>query len=212
MVIRMELTDRDTRTLQFVGEQYCVDCGLLRWIASENGQQLSKERVRQLGNRWERRALIRRERLLYGRPAYVSLRQRGMRAVGLEWDARAPNIRLLLHTSAVALTRLHVERAWGAGGWTPERALFRDAVPGEHVPDGLCHTAHGLVAVEVDLTLKKYARTEAIMAENLARWPRMLAIAATPTIANSFRRAAANLGATSVVDIYDLATIERAWR
>ena len=163
-------SERDLELLRVVGEQYAVS---LPQLARMMG--CSSHAARWLRSRWERAGWARGRALLVGEPVFVWLSRRGQRLAGIEYAVWRPNAGMLAHIAAVTDVRLHVLDRHPGALWVCERELHRElgGDPGarqRHRPDGLVVIDGREVAVEVELTLKRRARIEQIMAELVARY------------------------------------------
>jgi hypothetical protein len=161
---------RDLDLLRAVGEQYAVT---LPQLARMMGA--SSHAARWLRSRWERAGWARGRALLVGEPVFVWLTRRGQSLAGIDYAVWRPNAGMLAHIAAVTDVRLHVLDRHPGATWVCERELHRELVtqPGgrrRHRPDGLVVIDGSEVAVEVELTLKRRARIEQIMAELVARY------------------------------------------
>jgi hypothetical protein len=135
----------------------------------------SSHAARWLRSRWERAGWARGRALLVGEPVFVWLTRRGQSLAGLDYSLWRPNAGMLAHVAAVTDVRLHVLDRHPGATWVCERELHRELAgqPGgrqRHRPDGLVVLDGREVAVEVELTLKRRARIEQIMAELVARY------------------------------------------
>src|SRR5436190_253931 len=163
-------SQRDLDLLRVVGEQYAVT---LPQLARMMG--CSSHAARWLRSRWERAGWARGRALLVGEPVFVWLTRRGQSLAGIDYSVWRANPGMLAHIAAVTDVRLHVLDRHPGGTWVCERELHRElgAAPGgrqRHRPDGLVVIDGREVAVEVELTLKRRARIEQIMAELVARY------------------------------------------
>lgn len=161
---------RDLELLRTVGEQYAIT---LPQLARMMGCSLHG--ARWLRSRWERAGWARGRALLVGEPVFVWLTRRGQSLAGIDCAVWRPNAGMLADIAAVTDVRLHVLDRHHGATWVCERELHRElaAAPGQrkrHRPDGLVVVDGREVAVEVELTLKRRARIEQIMAELVARY------------------------------------------
>ncbi len=103
------------------------------------------------------------------------LTRRGQSFAGIDYALWRPNAGMLAHIAAVTDVRLHVLDRHAGATWVCERELHREVAATRggrqrHRPDGLVVIDGREVAVEVELTLKRRARIEQIMAELVARY------------------------------------------
>jgi hypothetical protein len=136
--------------------------------------------------------------MLVGEPVFVWLTRRGHGIAGVDCAVWRPNPGMLAHIAAVTDVRLHVLNRHMGSAWVSERELRRKlvAVPGgrqRHRPDGLVVIDGREVAVEVELTLKRRARVEQIMAELVARYGSVTYFAA-PAPRRTLTRLASEIG------------------
>lgn len=184
---------RDLELLRVVGEQYAVT---LPQLAQMMG--CSSHAARWLRSRWERAGWARGRALLVGAPVFVWLTRRRQTLAGIDYAVWRPNAGMLAHIAAVTDVRLYVLDRHPGASWVCERELHRElgAEPGSrqrHRPDGLVVIDGREVAVEVELTLKRRARIEQIMAELVARYGSVTYFAA-PAPRRTLQRLAAEVG------------------
>ena len=105
---------------------------------------------------------------------------------------------MLAHIAAVTDVRLDVLDRHPGAVWVCERELHRELTAAKgraqrHRPDGLVVIDGREVAVEVELTLKRRARIEQIMAELVARYGSVTYFAA-PAVRHTLTAVAADIG------------------
>jgi hypothetical protein len=184
---------RDLELLRVVGEQYALT---LPQLARMMG--CSSHASRWLRARWERAGWARGRALLVGEPVFVWLTRRGQSLAGIDYAVWRPNAGMLAHIAAVTDVRLHVLDRHPGAVWVCERELHRELGPTRaggqlHRPDGVVVIDGQEVAVEVELTLKRRARIEQIMAELAARY-RSVTYFATPALRTTLEQLAAEIG------------------
>ena len=184
---------RDLELLRVVGEQYAIT---LPQLARMMGCSLHA--ARWLRSRWERAGWAKGRAMLVGEPVFVWLTRRGQSLGGVDYAVWRPNAGMLAHIAAVTDVRLHVLDRHPGAAWVSERELHRElaATPGQrqrHRPDGLVVIDGREVAVEVELTLKRRARIEQIMAELVARYGSVTYFAA-PAPRRALAQLAAEIG------------------
>lgn len=184
---------RDLQLLRVVGEQYAVTLPQLGRMMG-----CSSHAARWLRSRWARAGWARGRALLVGEPVFVWLTRRGQRLASIDYAVWRPNAGMLAHIAAVTDVRLHVLDRHPGAVWVCERELHRElaAQPGtrqRHRPDGLVVIDGREVAVEVELTLKRRARIEQIMAELVARYGSVTYFAA-PAPRRTLQRLANEIG------------------
>ena len=169
----VRLTDRDLFASRWTGEQIAVRLDTLQKLLGRYAQQETKvegqvteSAARRVVERWERERLAASRKFFFKGPRSVWLTARGLREVGLTFKPHAPTLSMLNHMHNVNEARLLIERKYGdTVQWRGERAL-RQAHrndTGFHVPDAEVRLKLGVIAVEVELTQKSYARIEAIV-------------------------------------------------
>jgi hypothetical protein len=157
------LTERDARLLAVVGEQYALTAAQLARLLGHRDASAAY-----LRDRWVRAGWVRCARLTYTLPSLVWLTADGAAICASPYRPWRPKVALATHIEAVGNVRLLLAHELGLGDWRCERAL-RHAAPSrvarQHLPDALLDLGNDRVAVEVELTAKRRARTAAIMQE-----------------------------------------------
>lgn len=184
---------RDLELLRIVGEQYAVTLPQLAQM-----MDCSVHAARWLRSRWERAGWARGRAVLVGEPVFVWLTRRGQSLAGIDYSVWRPNAGMLAHIAAVTDVRLDVLGRHSGATWVCERELHRElagtpAGRQRHRPDGLVVIDGREVAVEVELTLKRRARIEQIMAELVARYGSITYFAA-PAPRRALTAVAAEIG------------------
>jgi DNA-binding CsgD family transcriptional regulator len=163
------VSPRDLELLRLIGEHYALTLPQLARLIGR-----SEHAARWLRARWQKAGWVEGRALLVGQPVFVWLTREGQRLAGLSYKLWSPNPGILAHVRAVVEVRLYVIERRPAAVWVSERQIARDRrfEPGEsgHLPDALVQIDGREAAVEVELTLKKRARLERIVATNLARY------------------------------------------
>jgi hypothetical protein len=170
------LRRRDIEVLGWLAEQYAARVDHLEVLldAGPRTVQRTLARLRAAG-------LIRTQRVLVGEPAWVLPTAAGMTACNSGFGPWRPRIGLLNHVAAVNDVRLHIQGRAPTTEWTPERALARDRLAGEHLPDGVAILEGRRVAIEAELTLKSRRRITAILDDLTTRYDAVLYFCATST-------------------------------
>jgi len=189
----VRVSARDIELLRIVGEQYALTLPQLARL-----MRCSEHAARWLRSRWERAGWAKGRALLVGEPVFVWLTRRGTSLAGIDYAVWRPNPGMLAHIAAVTDVRLHVLDGHPDATWVCERELHQElaATPGgrqRHRPDGLVVIDGREVAVEVELTLKRRARIEQIMAELVARYGSVTYFAA-PAPRRALTAVAADIG------------------
>ena len=163
------VSPRDLSLLRLIGEHYAVTLPQLARLIGR-----SEPAARWLRTRWQKAGWVEGRALIVGQPVFVWLTREGQRLAGLDYKLWSPNPGILAHVRAVVEVRLYVTERRPAAVWVSERQIARDrrSEPGEsgHLPDAVVEIDGREAAVEVELTLKKRARLERIIAANLARY------------------------------------------
>lgn len=182
-----ELPEPERAALAWIGEQYAVRGDVLAEVLARCGATPPGAVV----TRWARSGLVERRRLLAGQAALVWPTRRGLGHTDLPYRARPPALGLAAHVHAVSLVRLGLE-ALGGRDWTSERRLFRERDSLDaHVADGRFRTPNGaLVAVEVELSVKRSARLRRIVRDLTLDYDAVLYVVGDHRVAAAVTRAA----------------------
>jgi hypothetical protein len=186
-----------------LAEHYAAPYDLL---AARTGT--TEARLRAIVARWRHAGLAATGQLTAG-PWWCWLTPQGMRHTGHQWDATPPPLAHLAHVRAVLACRNWLEsgEAWQAGQatWRSEREI-REARPASsprgHLPDAEVTwpsipespQAGQTWAIEVVLTPKAHARTQAIMAGLLQGTYDQVLYLCTTTALHVVSHAAAQFG------------------
>jgi len=164
----IRLTDRDLRTLRWIGEQYAVRLDILQRLLGRDTQQATKEpdivtesTARRVIGRWKAEGLVESRKFFFGKPEWVWLSTAGLSQMNLVYRTWSPKVSTLDHFHSVNQVRLRIEKNYEESFvWRGERELrrrYRDE-SGVHVPDAeLLHEA-GVIGIEVELTQKSQNR------------------------------------------------------
>ncbi|HUN32061.1 MAG TPA: hypothetical protein VMU95_08565 [Trebonia sp.] len=170
---QIRLQPRDVTGLLTLAEHYAAPYDLLAARTAT-----TEARLRAIVARWRKAGLAATGQLTQG-PWWCWLTPQGMRHTGHQWDAAPPPLAHLAHIRAVLACRnwLETGQAWqdGQATWTPDRQIRQDRPatgPRGHLPDAEATwpsipespRAGEQWAIEVELTPKAHARTQAIMA------------------------------------------------
>ncbi|HEV8627086.1 MAG TPA: hypothetical protein VG034_21785 [Acidimicrobiia bacterium] len=201
------VTERDITVLRWIGEQFAVQAGVIRWLLG-GGRPLSEGRTRQIIDRWRRAGLVNQRRFFLGAEPVVWPTREGLRLVLDGYRARTPALSMLAHIHAVSLVRLGLERRGAVGGWVPERALYRARPsPDIHVADGeYIDRAGRRTAVEVELTVKVAERLRRIIGDLTLEYDHVVYVTGDGRVATAVRAAAHAVGEADRVELIDLAT------
>ena len=188
------ITERDLAALQTIAEQCAITQPQLARMIGR-----SEHTARSLRARWQRGGWIDAGVLLAGRPPFIWLTAKGQHACGADYKRWRPSTPgRLPHLAACTDARLTVAERRPEALWTSERELLRTArmigTPRtRHMPDAEVALDGQLVAVEVELTQKQQARTEAIARELCARYAAVWYFC-TPATAKQLEAIAAKRG------------------
>lgn len=175
---QIQFTERDQRSLIWVGEQWVVRVDhLQRVLGSCTDNQLyplSAKAVEQVIIRWKRAGWVEGRKFLAKQPGWIWLTRAGLETVGLPYKEWVPKIPGLGHLHAVNAARLWIEAEDRKAGrvemWVSERQLrHRQGQHGftlggrPHLVDGELLHGPSKIAVEVELTPKTRQRTVDVM-------------------------------------------------
>jgi hypothetical protein len=165
------VTERDLAALGVIAEQCAITQPQLARLIDR-----SEHTARSLRARWQRAGWVEGKVLLLGWPPFIWLTRKGQATCGADYKPWRPSASgRLPHLAACTDARLIVASRRPQAVWTSERELLRTArIIGtprtRHMPDAEVAVEGRLVAVEVELTSKQQARTEAIARELCARY------------------------------------------
>jgi DNA-binding CsgD family transcriptional regulator len=192
-------SERDTELLYLVGEQYALTLPQLARLIGR-----SPHTARALRDRWKRAGLTGSGKLAVEAPPFVWLTGRGAAVGQSSYRAWQPNHGLALHIEAVTEVRLLLEDELRLGEWECERSIARRFAEYRglrtHLPDAILTTPQGLIAIEVELTLKNRARLAEIARETGGAYHRIWYFA-RPTLIPALQTIAAE-SAWQNIDIY----------
>ncbi len=165
----MQLSLRDLGVAKWIAEQGAIRVNMLNEILKvKYGCELEARAIRALAKRLADHKLVFKEQILSGSsviwPTGKALEIAGYDIKQGEKIGK-PSLALLNHLIAVAKVRLVYEKQGAL--WISERFLRRD-MP-EHLPDGLAILDNQKRLIEVELTLKEFARLQKIMLMNLSK-------------------------------------------
>jgi hypothetical protein len=180
---QIQLTARDTRLLQWVGEQFVVNVRELERLVVMDAQHqglvpAGKYLGRDTLRRWKQAGWVETLHVLK-RGSHVFLTALGTRLTGLPYAPRTPgkaDLAHLTHQDGVNKVRLYVEKtAWEqkqACRWVSERTLLqqqllaRQSQPHQllpHRPDGIVYWEAMCIAIEVERSHKRVDRLRHIL-------------------------------------------------
>lgn len=170
---QIRLNSRDITVLTWIGEQYAVRLDTLQRLLGREAQQatkvegqVSESTARRVLERWKQERLVSSRKWFYGEPEWVWLTAHGLRQMELPFKAGQPSVALLSHVHLVNLLRLYTEATYKEfKQWRGERLLrqLHRGDSGFHIPDGEVVTDTGVIAIEVERTLKSRPRVEQIV-------------------------------------------------
>ena len=153
---------RTGELLGWISEQYAIPEDFVARLLGGRSEQTARRVRLDL----ERAGLIERAKLARGEPSWIWLTSKGQRRAGNGLRRWQPNLGKLAHVRAVGAVRLHVAEVAPEATWVAERILYRARSGREHIADAALHLPDGKrYAIEVELSFKGAARTEAIVAE-----------------------------------------------
>lgn len=180
------ITDRDRDALEWIGSQYAISldhlCILLARLAEpetcapKEAGRITKKRAMYIIGRWETLGLIQKAWILHGEPCWIWLTQEGLRLVSEELGELryyTPTPSTLNHIYYCNHARLIIEERRQDAEWTGERLLKANMPKVEHgsrrphMPDATILTNNRIVAVEVELSVKRPNQLDKIL-HNLA--------------------------------------------
>jgi hypothetical protein len=182
----VEITERDIRTLRWIGEQYAVRFDTLQKLLGRDPKNLndhapvdgilSERNTRKAVRRWLDEGLVDYRKLLFAERGYVWLTYKGSKAAKLLYKTYSPSISPLNHFHHLNELRLNLEVRYKERLiWTCERELRRaherldkDKKKGWHMPDALITLDGREIAVEAEITQKSDKRLAETI-EQLAR-------------------------------------------
>lgn len=185
----MRLTERDLRTLKWIGEQFVVNVKELDALLCLDAEQhhlapIGQFYVRDLLHRWKKAGLVQTTTPLR-RGSHVFLTADGIRLTGLPFAPRTPStsdVARLTHHDGVNALRIFLERqAWQGRqvmAWVSERSLmqqqklFAKAHPHQsvpHRPDAEIHTGDQCIAIEYEKAYKRPIKLKTVLQDYLFR-------------------------------------------
>jgi len=181
---QIRLNARDLSLLTWVGDQYAVRLDSLQLLLGREARQPTREAgrlrpstARRVISRWLQDELVTSRKFFYGEPSWIWLTQRGLRQMAFSFRLWTPKVALLRHVHEVNRVRMHIEQSYASlQHWRGERRLRREHCGDKdfHVPDGEVVTqAHGVIAVEVELSLKARPRLQQIVKTLAHHYPRV---------------------------------------
>ncbi len=175
-------TPEDRQMLRWLGEQGGAQFVQMQRLGARcstaperlvNPALLSIQRMRKKKDKWLKVGFIAYKTFLANEKGWLWLTRLGMEFVGLG-DLRyfEPRLESLHHLYYVNQARLYIEQQRPEDIWKSERLLrfeqsaFSPGKKAPHIPDALLQKPNGeIIAVEVELTLKKRERLLAILKE-----------------------------------------------
>jgi hypothetical protein len=183
---RVELTQRDLSVLRFIGEQYaiCFD-QLQRLLGAQagasaqvtEGGKLSESASRVWLSRMRSVGAIEVEKPFRGQPQFIWLKLFGLKLAELDYDYLKPATTTLQHHYWCAETRLYLASRRPGDTWISERQLrseqaqaARNQQKMPELPDAHLLTQRGIIAVEIELTVKQASRLTALLRKRAAEY------------------------------------------
>jgi hypothetical protein len=179
-----KITDRDLDALEWIAEQYAISidhlCILLARLADEDARdpkepgRITQKRAMYIVRRWEQLGLIEKAWILHGQPAWLWLTPEGLRLIAEqlgELRHYAPTPATINHIYYCNHARLVIEGRRQDAVWTGERIMKASMQKVErgsrrpHMPDATVLTNNRLIAVEVELAVKRAGQLDKILHE-----------------------------------------------
>lgn len=185
----MRLTERDVRTLKWIGEQFVVNIKELDALLCLDAEQhhlppIGQFYVRDLIHRWKKSGLVQTTTPLR-RGSHVFLTAQGIRLTGLPYAPRTPStsdVARLTHHDGVNALRIFLERqAWQGNQvmtWVSERSLMQEQKlfakahphqPTPHRPDAEILTGDECIAIEYEKAYKRPVKLQSVLQDYLFR-------------------------------------------
>jgi hypothetical protein len=154
------LSDRDLRLLGWICEQYAARLDHLE-VLTDNRRR-SAYRIAE----WLREVdLVRMQWIVVGQPTWVIPTATGLSICGLPYPMWTPTLPRLVHIGAINDVRLHIQAQKRPTQWISERQLRSEAsktrTRPRHMPDGVMILEGHRVAIEVELSVKRFRNVEA---------------------------------------------------
>jgi hypothetical protein len=184
-----KITDRDLDALEWIAQQYAISldhlCILLARLADPDDRspkepgRLTEKRATAIVRRWETLGLIQKAWILYNEPPWLWLTQEGLRLVAEqlgELRHYIPTPATINHLYFCNHTRLFVEHRRQDAVWTGERILKAQMQKVErgsrrpHMPDAQVWTNKRLIAVEVEISVKRAGQLDKILHDLALRY------------------------------------------
>ncbi|MEO9029415.1 MAG: hypothetical protein ABI413_11445 [Ktedonobacteraceae bacterium] len=177
------ITPRDKNAIRWIAQQYAIRLDHLQILLArltppgtvqpkESGK-LTLRRTQDIVDRWVVLELVCVKRYLTGEPPWI-----WVSSPGLKFLANTPGFRFyvpkaanLAHLHSCNIVRLYLEKKRAddpSTVWQSEREIRAGLEPrpeggGPHVADAEVETARGVNAVEVEISMKTYARLDKIL-------------------------------------------------
>jgi len=177
-----KITDRDLDALEWIAEQYAISidhlCILLARLGDPDDRapkeqgRITEKRAMYIVRRWEQLGLIQKAWILHGQPAWLWLTPEALRLVSEqlgELRYYAPTPATINHIYYCNHARLFIEARRQGAKWTGERILKASMQKVErgsrrpHMPDATVWTNGRLIAVEVELSVKRPGQLDKIL-------------------------------------------------
>jgi hypothetical protein len=176
--INVRLTQRDIKTLQFIGEQYTARLDQIRRMLGQQAGagaltpgMLSESAARVWLNRMKAIGAVEQAMIYYGEPGYVWLTTYGLQIAGLEFKPLKPKLSTLQHHYWCNQVRFFLAERRPGDRWIAERYLRQEQArkirSNHHAPD--VPDAHLVsaetqkpIAIEVELNDKTKMRLKSL--------------------------------------------------
>jgi hypothetical protein len=153
----LQVTERDTLTLTWIAEQYCLCFDQLRFLLAyytpatvKDPSAVAISTARNTVERWLQMGYIEApQKIIREHSTYIWLSRKGLKELGLTYSYYHPKPSTIRHLYAVNAIRLHLLRYQLSATWIAQRTL-RTQSDHQHLPDAALHThAFPLVAIQV---------------------------------------------------------------
>jgi len=173
---KLQLSERDLRGLQFIGEQKAVRSDQLIKVLGIENQKDPESAIQRVLAKWRSEELIEQRRFLYKQDPWVWSTRKGLSWMGLHYKLYEPTPARLEHYYWVNEARLLVEAR--KHKWVSERYLQNQQAAKkagskeQHLPDAeVTHSESGnVIAIEVEITPKSKDRLKTIVIDLLGRY------------------------------------------
>ena len=178
----IRLTDRDLKTLTWVGEQYAVRIDTLQELLGRDTRQptkadgcVSASTARRVVGRWKQERLADVRKYFYREPEWIWLTRKGLKQMNLDYSTWSPSVSTLNHLHDLNKIRSRIEDQFPECHWRSERSLRRKNRKNTrtHIADGEVHLSGQVIAIELELTQKSKKRVSRIARKLRSQYDRI---------------------------------------